>query len=136
MTPATWALLGATLPVLAAAVLAVKAWLRGRETARVRGQLERVELERDAAGGRALTAEATAAAHIEHTERQQAAAEVAEELDHAVASAGDDHLDRRAAALEWMRAQGDGARPGASGGDAAAVRDDGAAGSTRGGRAR
>jgi hypothetical protein len=127
VTPATWALIGAGLPFLVAVVALVKAWLRGREVAKVRGQLDRAELERDAAGGRAAVAEAEREVVVDHLDRQEAAAEVAEELRDA-APAGLDPDVRRAALHERVRAhaRGEGAGPG--GGDAAAVRPPAAAG--------
>jgi hypothetical protein len=127
VSPATWALIGAALPFAVGIVALVKAWLRGREVAKVRGQLERAELERDAAGGRAAVAEAEREVLTDHVDRQEAAAEVAEELRDA-APVGLDPDVRRARLHERVRAHARGAGVGPSGGDAPAVRPPAAAG--------
>jgi hypothetical protein len=101
-----WAAIIGAVATLAAAG---RSWWRGRELRHTRAQLERVELERDAAGGRAATSEAQAEVLADHVDRQASADAVEKELRDAIAAApGDDHLAERAALYERLRThQGD-----------------------------
>lgn len=122
----TWAwaaIAGAVLPLLAYA----RAWWRGRAQARelaaARAARGRAELERDAAGGRAVVAEAQAEVAADIAERHELATEVAERIDHATSASGD-HLADRAALYDELRREAGpfGPGPGAGGDRPPAVR--------------
>lgn len=126
-----------TAYAIAAALLAIvtAAWWKvraaNRRAAEDRAGRERAELERDAAGGRAAVAEAQADVAADHAKRIEAGAAAAEEIRRVPTSL--DPADRVRAlddAARRLHAE-DGARPGAGGGDAAAVRDPAAPGRRR-----
>lgn len=126
-----------TAYAIAAALVAVVvgAWwkVRGaeRRAAADRAGRERAELERDAAGGRAAVAEAQADVAADHANRIEAGAAAAEEIRRVSTSlAPADRVRALDDAARRLHAE-DGARPGAGGGDAAAVRDPSAPGRRR-----
>lgn len=110
MPPWVWAAIGAGLAAAIAAGAKLASWWRGRELARVRGQLERTEIERDVAGGRAAVAEAQTEVLEDHAERQEQAADTAEEIRDAATAAADpaDPDAALRAAEEWVRRRHDG----------------------------
>lgn len=107
----------------AIAALVLGAWQLVRQRDTARAAQARAELERDAAGGRAAVAEAQRDVAADHAARTAAGAAAAEEI-HRVPTAADpaDRVRAIDDVARRLHAEDD-PRPGAGGGDAAAVRD-------------